>query len=130
MQGGEPPRQASQSAFKTGGVSWSKTLFEPMERVFTKLDRPVLFENGLGAVLDIGKNNEHVFPILRADQGSYSFNADASARADAGIVAGQQLTLVAGYQTRYNQRIVLSGSLEMCSNQAMLANRDPNVGTI
>lgn len=41
-------------------------------------------------------------------------------------MSGQQLSLVAGYQTRYNQRVVLAGSLQMCSNQAMLANRDLN----
>jgi len=36
---------------------------------------------------------------------------------------------VAGYQTRYNQRIVLSGSTKMCGNDAILANRDPKKGS-
>jgi hypothetical protein len=49
-------------------------MFEPLHRVFTPLDRPVLFEDGIGALLDTPKNNRHVFPILRADEGSYSFN--------------------------------------------------------
>ena len=43
-------------------------------------------------------------------------------------VSGQQLSLVAGYQTLYNQRIVISGSLKMCGNDAILANRDPSKG--
>jgi len=91
-------------------------LFEPLERVFSKLERPVLFEDGVGGVLDSNKNNQHVFPILRGDEGSYSFNRGASDRHETGLVSGQHLTLVSGYQTRYNQRVVLSGSLQMCSN--------------
>jgi hypothetical protein len=27
-------------------------MFKPLEKVFTKLNRPVLFEDGVGAVLD------------------------------------------------------------------------------
>jgi hypothetical protein len=91
-------------------------LFEPLHRVFSKLERPVLFEDGVGAVLDSNKNNQHVFPILRGDVGSYSHNSKAAERHETGLVSGEHLTLVAGYQTRYNQRIVLSGSLQMCSN--------------
>lgn len=130
LQGGQAPAQANQGGFKTRDVAWSSNLFEPLERVFTKLDRPVLIEDGLGSVIDSNKNNQHVFPILRADKGSYSFNADAEPRHETGLVSGEQLTVVAGYQTTYNQRIVLSGSLEMCSNKAMLANRDPKLQTI
>lgn len=72
-------------------------MFEPLERVFSKLERPVLFENGVGAVLDNNKNNQHVFPILRADEGSYSFNPAAAERHETGLVSGEHLTLVAGY---------------------------------
>ena len=43
-------------------------------------------------------------------------------------MSGNQLTLVAGYQSHYNLRVVLAGSMKMCSNQAMLANRDPEEG--
>jgi len=88
----------------------------------------VLFEDGVGAVLDTPKNNKHVFPILRAAQGSYSYNAGAPERKQIGMVSGKQLTLVAGYQTLYNQRVVLSGSMKMCSNAAMMATRDPKQG--
>jgi oligosaccharyltransferase complex subunit beta len=38
------------------------------------------------------------------------------------------MTLVAGYQTQYNLRISLSGSLKMCSNAAMMNTRDPDQG--
>lgn len=34
--------------------------------------------------------------------------------------------MVSAYQTRYNQRVVISGSTKMCGNDAMLANRDPS----
>jgi len=89
MQGGAAPSSSSQSAFKTKDISWSSNLFEPLERVFTKPERPVLFEQGLGSVLDNNKNNQHVFPILRADEASYSFNPDADERKETGIVSGQ-----------------------------------------
>jgi hypothetical protein len=128
MQGGKAPERTSQPAFRRKNVTWSAELFEPLERVFTPLERPVLFEDGIGAVLDTNKNNSHVFPILRADPGGYSYNAGAPERRQTGGVSGNQLTLVAGYQTRYNQRVVLSGSTQMCSNEAMLANRDPAKG--
>ena len=79
--------------------------------------------------MDGEKNNQHVFPILRADQGAFSYNPSAPERKETGIISGNQLTLVAGYQTRYNQRIVLSGSTKMCGNDAILANRDPKKGS-
>ena len=109
-------------------MTWSSDLFEPLERVFSKLDRPILIEDGIGMVLDNNKNNQHVFPILKADQGSYSFNPAGPVRTKTALYSGNQLTLVAGYQTTYNQRISLSGSLKMCGNDAMLANADPSKG--
>jgi hypothetical protein len=36
--------------------------------------------------------------------------------------------MVTGYQTLYNQRVVMSGSLKMCGNAAMMATRDPTEG--
>ena len=35
-------------------------------------------------------------------------------------VSGEQLTLVAGYQSRYNNRATISGSLHMCSDEFIL----------
>lgn len=135
MEGGTPPESSAQTAFKQSQVAWSSELFEPLDSskgtgsgVFTKPSRPVLFEDGIGAVLDTPKNNKHVFPILRAAQGSYSYNANAPERKQIGMVSGKQLTLVAGYQTLYNQRVVISGSMKMCSNAAMMATRDPKQG--
>lgn len=72
-------------------TSWSKNLFEPLvgnKNVFTKLDRPVLFEDGVGALLDSENNNQHVFPILRADKGAYSYNPGAPERKETGILSG------------------------------------------
>lgn len=109
MEGGPAPQSSAQTAFKQSGIAWSSELFEPLDKskgtgsgVFTKPERPVLFEDGVGAVLDTPKNNKHVFPILRAAEGSYSYNAGAPERKQIGLVSGKQLTLVAGYQTLYN----------------------------
>ena len=37
-------------------------------------------------------------------------------------ISGEQLTLVAGYQTRYNSRAAIAGSMSMCSDATMLQN--------
>ena len=84
-----------------------------------------MFEDGVGMLLDSEKNNQHVFPILRADQGAFSYNPSGPERKETGIISGNGLSLVAGYQTRYNQRVVISGSTKMCGNEAMMMNRDP-----
>jgi hypothetical protein len=127
-QGGTPPKSSAQSAFKTKNTAWSKNLFEPLERVFTKPERPILFEDGLGAVLDTNENNKHVFPILRGDHGVHSRHATHTGGKQNALVSGSQMTLVAGYQSTYNLRVVLAGSLKMCSNAAMMATRDPEQG--
>lgn len=73
MEGGSAPASSAQTAFRQSQTAWSAELFEPLDQskgtgsgVFTKPGRPVLFEDGVGAVLDTPKNNAHVFPILRA----------------------------------------------------------------
>jgi len=88
MQGGIPPIESVQGAFKSSNVTWSSDLFEPLERVFTKPERPILFEDGIGSLLDNNKNNQHVFPILRADKGSYSFNPNGPVRTKTALYSG------------------------------------------
>lgn len=80
-------------------------MFTPLfkdKNIFSELKRPVMFEDGVGAVLDNNQNNKFVFPILKGDPSSLSYNPSAPSRAETGIASGQQLTLVAGYQTQYN----------------------------
>jgi len=102
-------------------------MFEPITRVFSKPQRPVLIEDGIGAVLDTMENNQHIFPILRGDVGSFSKHSEEGP-SEVGIVSGNQLSVVAGYQTQYNLRVVFSGSMKMCGNAAMMATRDPLQG--
>jgi len=128
VQGGEPAKNTATTAFSSQGVAWSQNLFAPLERVMTPLSRPVLFEDGIGMVLDSFTNNQHVFPVLSGDVGTYSKNIDSNGDSSVSISSGNQLTLVAGYQTHYNQRISMVGSIKMCSNSAMLANRDKTQG--
>ena len=73
---------------------------------------------GIGAYLD--PENQFVFPILRAEQSTVSV-ANATKNEDIKIssTSGEQLTLVAGYQTRYNNRAAVAGSITMCSDQVM-----------
>lgn len=100
MRGGKAPENSVQAGFDFAHVAWSKNMFKPLyedKQIFTTLKRPVLFPEGVGSVLDTPENNPHVFPILKADSSSYSFNPEAPNRAETGLVSGEQLTLVAGY---------------------------------
>jgi len=70
----------------------------------------ILYE-GLG--MDIDQNNNYVFPILKADENSYSI--DPKTRRIFGN--GEKIKLVTGYQARNNRRVVISGSTSLCSNK-------------
>ena len=39
-------------------------------------------------------------------------------------MSGEQLVLVSGFQTRYNNRATVSGSLKMCSDQFLALSED------
>jgi hypothetical protein len=54
--GWNAPELLAQSSLKTNNVAWLQNLFEALERVFSKFQRPVLLEEGVGAVLDNKKN--------------------------------------------------------------------------
>lgn len=130
LNGGKQAEKTAQVAFRTQNVAWSQSMFEPLTRVFTKPTKPILVEDGIGAVLDTNLNNQHVFPILKGDVGIHSRNPSQEGNKEFGLVSGSQLTIVAGYQTQYNQRIVISGSLKMCSNAAFMATRNAISGDI
>jgi len=96
----------------------SKNFFEPFlttsKGIFSQSEKPIAFNNGLGQVLD--SSNQYVFPILRAEQTTFSYNEENGNTAKA---SGDGITLVSGYQTRNNQRVSISGSIGMCSNDNM-----------
>lgn len=96
LQGGSAPQKSAQAAFHTKNTAWSQNMFKPIERVFTKPERPILVEDGIGAVLDTTENNQHVFPILRGDIGSFSRHDDAGP-AEINLVSGSGLSIVTGY---------------------------------
>ena len=51
MNGGLP-HDHSARGIKKESMAFSKDLFEPLERVFTKPESPILFEDGVGSVID------------------------------------------------------------------------------
>jgi hypothetical protein len=97
---------------------FSKNLFSPFlhesKGIFSQSEKPVAFT---GVALTLDPSNTFAFPILRAEKSTFSFNPEQN---EASRISGEQLTLVAGYQTRKNQRAAVSGSLTMCSNEFML----------
>ena len=97
----------------------SKNFFEPFtttsKGIFSQNEKPIAF-SGVGQIID--SSNQYVFPILRAESTSFSFNEEKN---EVAKVSGDAITLVSGYQTRNNQRVSISGSLSMCSNDNMHA---------
>lgn len=75
---------------------------------------------GIGSVLD--QNNRYVFPILRGESTTMSVTdlEPSDEVPSISSVSGEQLTLVAGYQSRYNNRATISGSLYICSDEFIL----------
>ncbi|CDW86938.1 dolichyl-diphosphooligosaccharide--protein glycosyltransferase 48 kda subunit-like [Stylonychia lemnae] len=96
----------------------SKNLFTPFKKesngIFTVPETSIAF-TGVG--LNIDQANNFAFPILRAEKSTFSFNKENN---EVSKLSGEQLTLVAGYQTRKNHRVSVSGSLGLCSNNHML----------
>jgi oligosaccharyltransferase complex subunit beta len=79
--------------------------------VVSKLPKGFILYEGIG--MDIDHHNQYVFPILKADENSYSINT-----ATGEIISnGDKIKLVTGYQARNNRRVVISGSINLCSNQ-------------
>jgi oligosaccharyltransferase complex subunit beta len=73
-----------------------------------------------GTGLKLDESNPYVFSILSAsDNTCNNLMKEVNSIKDI-IECGSQITLVAGYQSLYNNRAVISGSLQMCSNQFML----------
>jgi Oligosaccharyltransferase 48 kDa subunit beta len=79
---------------------YSKNFFEPFtstsKGIFSESEKPIAF-SGVGQIID--SNNQYVFPILRAEHTTFSFNEDKN---DVARVSGDAITLVSGYQTRNN----------------------------
>lgn len=77
----------------------------------TKLPKGFVLYEGIG--MDIDSHNQYVFPILRADENSYSIN-EKSGRV---YNNGEKIKLVNAYQGRNNRRVVITGSTSLCSNK-------------
>ena len=79
--------------------------------VITKKPKGYILFEGIG--MDLDPQNKYIFPILKANENSYSINIKTGEV----YSNGERIKLVSGYQTRNNQRIVISGSLNICSDQ-------------
>lgn len=79
--------------------------------VITKAPKGFILYQGIGMDLDV--NNQYVFPILKADENSYSLNVSSGKV----YSNGEKIKLVTAYQGRNNRRVIISGSTELCSNK-------------
>ena len=79
--------------------------------VVSKLPKNFILYEGIG--MDIDSHNQYVFPILKADENSYSINTQTGRF----YGNGEKIKLVNAYQGRNNRRVVISGSTALCSNK-------------
>ena len=79
--------------------------------VIVKQPKGYILYEGIG--MDIDPQNQYVFPILKADENSYSVNT----KTNEVYANGDKIKLVSGYQARNNRRVVISGSTNLCSDK-------------
>ena len=79
--------------------------------VIVKPPKGYILYEGIG--MDLDPQSQYVFPILKADENSYSVNA----KTNEVYANGDKVKMVAGYQARNNRRVVISGSANMCSDK-------------
>ncbi len=79
--------------------------------VVTKQPKGFILFEGIGQEID--PHNSYLFPVLRADENSYSINSQTGEFYN----NGDKIKLVNAYQGRNNRRVVIIGSIEMCSNK-------------
>ena len=79
--------------------------------VIVKQPKGYIVYEGIG--MDIDPQSQYVFPILKADENSYSVNT----KTNEVYANGDKIKLVSGYQARNNRRVVISGSSNLCSDK-------------
>lgn len=79
--------------------------------IITKHPQGYILYEGIG--MDLDPQNQYVFPILKADENSYSINPLTKEV----FANGDKIKLVSGYQARNNRRVVISGSTNICSDK-------------
>lgn len=90
-----------------------------IKNVFSNTGNYVIYE-GIGMELD--SHNHYLFPILKADENSYSVNSQTGLYYN----FGDKIKLVAAYQGRNNKRVTITGSTQMCSNQFYFLSSQTN----
>jgi hypothetical protein len=65
-----------------------------------------------GIGLEVDSHNPYLFTILKGDDNTYSINP----KNNNFYGFGDRIKLVTGYQARNNRRVVISGSINLCSN--------------
>ena len=109
-----------------GEVLMSNNFFKPLVStstpVFSATNETQIAFSGIGSILD--RENQFVFPILKAKSNTYSAThyetTTETGEQKFSDVQGEQLTVVAGYQSRSNHRATISGSMSICSDEMML----------
>lgn len=95
---------------------------EDVKQGIANVDSDIAFT---GTGLKVDQSNEHSFQILTGGEGIEA--KIPSKKVDGKDIkrdqVGEEITFVAGYQSRYNQRAVLSASVELCTDKFIKATQ-------
>ena len=105
----------------TDELSFSSNINEEAKKRIVEVSGDIAY---LGSGMKIDPANEYIFPLLKGTK-------DMKAKIPSKIkgkqvetnIYGEDIVLVSGYQSRYSQRAVLSGSIEMCSDKFIKATQ-------
>lgn len=113
--GGNKKNVNISGSVKENEVAFSSNLFTPIRKNIVDFEGPAVVK---GTGMKVDTNNELVFPILQGENETHATSPSSGKKKKEGTfkVKGNNITLVAGYQSRHNQRVVMSGSVDMCSD--------------
>lgn len=118
VSGGDKKSSTVPSGASASSVAWSSNLNDDIRLSIADFKDPIAYK---GAGIKLDANNRYVFPILNAEDKTKATNPKNKDKKFK--ISGSDVTLVAGYQSYYNQRVVLSGSVDMCSDSFIKANK-------
>jgi len=122
VTGGDKKNSKSIKGVNDSYLAFSANVFDQIKKTIIDVDSPVAYK-GTGMILD--KSNDYVFPILMGDTDVVT-NIPKNSKKKNINKKDSSITLIAGYQSRYNQRAVISGSIDMCTDNFISATASGN----
>ncbi|CAI2365420.1 unnamed protein product [Moneuplotes crassus] len=104
------------------GLTATKQINQAIKNTIVNVDSEVAF---LGSGIKVDPDNSYSFPILSGNDGLKAKlpSKNVGGKEVKREFLGEDVVLVSGYQSRYNQRAVLSASIEICTDKFINATQ-------